>query len=341
MAGNLELERQTAAAGKILVRTSAGLSAIRATACQMAFEEGRRRRSASLRRGGICKAGPGFPVWESSRREPRSRSDLPIPRSRASWRAQQAARGLTLARSPNCFRFEARTTPSSSGRRTCCASDCVGDTVRYVVNRNINYTNICYFKCKLLRLLEGQEARGICADKPYDLAFERNRSPSQEAWDRGATEVCLQGGIHPDYDGNTYIGIVSAIRQAVPEIHIHAFSPLEDHARRRDPRHCGEGLSSAPQGGRPGLAAGHRRGDSGRRRSGGSLPRQVKLRAMARNGRDIASSRSADDGHDHVRSYGTLPSTGRGTFWRFAICRRAPADSPNSYRFRLFIWKRQ
>jgi FO synthase len=101
-----------------------------------------------------------------------------------------------------------------------------GDVVRYVVNRNINYTNICYFRCKFCAFSQGgthEDLRG----KPYDLALEEVARRAREAWDRGATEVCLQGGIHPDYTGETYEAICRAIKQAVPEMHIHAFSPLE------------------------------------------------------------------------------------------------------------------
>jgi FO synthase len=101
-----------------------------------------------------------------------------------------------------------------------------GDVVRYVVNRNINYTNICYFRCRFCAFSKGkthEELRGA----PYDLALDEVVRRSQEAWDRGATEVCLQGGIHPDYTGATYLGICRAIKQALPDMHIHAFSPLE------------------------------------------------------------------------------------------------------------------
>jgi len=101
-----------------------------------------------------------------------------------------------------------------------------GDVVRYVVNRNINYTNICYFRCKFCAFSKGsthEDLRG----KPYDLALEEVARRAREAWDRGATEVCLQGGIHPDYTGETYEAICRAIKQAVPAMHIHAFSPLE------------------------------------------------------------------------------------------------------------------
>ena len=101
-----------------------------------------------------------------------------------------------------------------------------GDVVRYVVNRNINYTNICYFKCRFCAFSKGkthEELRGA----PYDLALDEVVRRSREAWDRGATEVCLQGGIHPDYTGATYLGICRAIKEALPDMHVHAFSPLE------------------------------------------------------------------------------------------------------------------
>ncbi len=103
-----------------------------------------------------------------------------------------------------------------------------GDAVRYVVNRNINYTNMCYFGCRFCAFSKGKTAENL-RGKPYDLAMEEIVRRAVEAWDRGATEVCLQGGIHPDYDGNTYLGIVRALKAALPDLHIHAFSPLEVH----------------------------------------------------------------------------------------------------------------
>jgi FO synthase len=101
-----------------------------------------------------------------------------------------------------------------------------GDVVRYVVNRNINYTNICYFRCRFCAFSKGkthEELRGA----PYDLPLDEVVRRSREAWERGATEVCLQGGIHPDYTGATYVGICRAIKDALPDMHVHAFSPLE------------------------------------------------------------------------------------------------------------------
>ena len=101
-----------------------------------------------------------------------------------------------------------------------------GDTVSFVVNRNINYTNICYFKCQFCAFSKGKLAENL-RGRPYDLAPEEIARRVQEAWDRGATEVCMQGGIHPEYTGETYVDILRTVKGAVPDMHIHAFSPLE------------------------------------------------------------------------------------------------------------------
>lgn len=101
-----------------------------------------------------------------------------------------------------------------------------GDTVSFVINRNINYTNVCYFKCQFCAFSKGKMSENL-RGAPYDISAEELARRCVEAWDRGATEVCLQGGIHPDYTGQTYIDILETVRQATPDMHIHAFSPLE------------------------------------------------------------------------------------------------------------------
>jgi len=102
----------------------------------------------------------------------------------------------------------------------------VGATVTYVVNRNINYTNICTYGCKFCAFSKGRHNLGH-RDAPYDLDAAEIGRRTREAWQRGATEVCLQGGIRPGYTGETYLGIVAAVKAAVPDMHVHAFSPLE------------------------------------------------------------------------------------------------------------------
>ena len=101
-----------------------------------------------------------------------------------------------------------------------------GDLVSFVVNRNINYTNICYFKCQFCAFSKGKLAENL-RGRPYDLSPEEIQRRTLEAWERGGTEVCMQGGIHPEYTGETYVGILEAVKAAVPDMHIHAFSPLE------------------------------------------------------------------------------------------------------------------
>ena len=101
-----------------------------------------------------------------------------------------------------------------------------GDTVTYVVNRNINYTNICYFGCGFCAFSKGRVAENL-RERGYNLSLTEIQGRVSEAWQKGATEVCLQGGIHPDYTGETYLSIVKAVKQAQPDMHVHAFSPLE------------------------------------------------------------------------------------------------------------------
>jgi FO synthase len=101
-----------------------------------------------------------------------------------------------------------------------------GDTVTYVVNRNINYTNLCKYKCHFCAFSKGktdEDLRGA----PYVLDMPEIGRRTAEAWARGATEVCLQGGIHPLFTGKTYLEVLGAVKEAAPDIHVHAFSPLE------------------------------------------------------------------------------------------------------------------
>jgi FO synthase len=101
-----------------------------------------------------------------------------------------------------------------------------GDTVTYVVNRNINYTNVCYFRCQFCAFSKGKLSENL-RGKPYDLGLDEIERRGREAWARGATELCLQGGIHPDYTGETYLDICRRLKEVLPDMHLHAFTPLE------------------------------------------------------------------------------------------------------------------
>jgi FO synthase len=139
-----------------------------------------------------------------------------------------ASAGDTLTERDIVSLFQAR---GPQFHAVCAAADelrrrCVGDTVRYVVNRNINYTNVCSFRCHFCAFSKGKGHDSL-RGTPYDLGLDEVMRRTEEAWQRGATEVCMQGGIHPDYTGETYLALCRAVKRAVPSMHIHAFSPLE------------------------------------------------------------------------------------------------------------------
>ena len=101
-----------------------------------------------------------------------------------------------------------------------------GDDVTYVVTRNINYTNVCYFRCGFCAFSKGKLANDL-RGAPYLVPLDEIVRRAREAWERGAVEVCLQGGIHPAFTGDTYVDICTAITEELPELHVHAFSALE------------------------------------------------------------------------------------------------------------------
>ena len=105
-------------------------------------------------------------------------------------------------------------------------SKAVGNKITWVANRNINYTNVCTFKCRFCGFSKGPLSLNL-RGTPYLLEMDEIAARVAEAARAGATEVCLQGGIHPDFDGNYYIDVAKAVRDAVPDIHIHGFTALE------------------------------------------------------------------------------------------------------------------
>ncbi len=114
-------------------------------------------------------------------------------------------------------------------------ADTVGDEVTFVANRNINYTNVCTFKCKFCAFSKGPLSLNL-RGAPYLLELGEITDRVAEAESMGATEVCLQGGIHPDFDGDYYLHVIRAVREASPTIHIHGFTALEvtEGARRSE-----------------------------------------------------------------------------------------------------------
>ena len=188
-----------------------------------------RRRDAPGRRGGLGAGrrmergfhGTGEPrdLTEMSPRAGGRRSDVVaivdrMQRGEDVPEAQIAA--LFAARSADFMHISARADALRAA--------VVGDTVTYAVVRNINYTNICQYKCGFCAFSKGKTHAAL-RGAPYMLDRAELQRRVLEAWARGATEVCMQGGIHPAFTGRTYLDIVRAAKEAVPAIHVHAFSP--------------------------------------------------------------------------------------------------------------------
>ena len=152
----------------------------------------------------------------------------PSASARIATSVERASAGERLSEAEISYLFGAR---DADFDHVCTAADqlratTVGDTVRYVVNRNINYTNMCTYRCSFCAFSKGKGRNSLRGD-PYLLDMEEISRRTAEAWDRGATEVCLQGGIHPSFTGETYLEICKTIKSTIPNMHVHAFSPLE------------------------------------------------------------------------------------------------------------------
>ena len=163
-------------------------------------------------------APPALPALESDdARDPRIAAALAAV-ARGEPLDQAAVTALLSARGPD------HALVCASADRLRAAT--VGDAVGFVVNRNLNYTNICFHRCGFCAFSKGKLAEEL-RGPAYDLDHAEVSRRTGEAWARGATEVCMQGGIHPHYTGETYLSLLAAAKAGAPDIHIHAFSPLE------------------------------------------------------------------------------------------------------------------
>ena len=226
-----ELARETAAAGKHLTeRLTIYPRYIRDPAiwADGALHSAILRRSDGdgLARTDEWRPGAAMPLPAGTLRRIAAKSNAASAPLRRILDASRAGEELGEAEIESLFRargedFSAVVAAADARRRERC-----GDDVTFVVNRNINYTNICYFKCQFCAFSKGKLAENL-RGRPYDLSRAEIQRRVREAWQRGATEVCMQGGIHPEYTGATYLDIVAAAKEAAPRMHIHAFSPLE------------------------------------------------------------------------------------------------------------------
>jgi FO synthase len=154
---------------------------------------------------------------------PSTRGD---PRIKAIIQAARAGYTLIEADIVRLFSVEGRDLDAVIAAADQLRHESVGDTVTYVINRNINYTNICLYHCGFCAFSKGRGTADL-RGPAYSLDLEEVARRAVEAAAAGATEVCLQGGIHPSFTGATYLNIVRAVKEAVPSMHVHAFSPLE------------------------------------------------------------------------------------------------------------------
>ena len=223
-----ELARQTADAGKILVERLAVYPAF-ARDCRRWQEPA--MATAVMRNcdsEGYARTDPWSPGLDTPAPALAAGSGAGGADPRIGRIARRAADGEALSGPDIATLFSAR---GGDFELVCRTADdlrrgLVGDRIGYVVNRNINYTNICTYRCSFCAFSKGRRARRA-GDPPYLLDLAEIAGRAREAWARGATEVCLQGGIHPEFTGETYLAICRAVREAAPQIHIHAFSPLE------------------------------------------------------------------------------------------------------------------
>jgi FO synthase len=222
-----QLERQTGRAGKQLVERLAIYPSYALDATRWLDGRTAPRVLAAIDSEGLARAdgwSPGLAQLPPVR--PRSETNqvaagITAAIARAISGEALAASEIELLFSARGAAFDAVCKAADELRRRTC-----GDHVRYVVNRNINYTNVCSFKCTFCAFSKSTRSTTL-RGPAYDLELAEVARRTREAWDRGASEVCMQGGIHPDYDGGTYLALLRAAKEAVPRMHVHAFSPLE------------------------------------------------------------------------------------------------------------------
>lgn len=222
-----QLERQTARAGKQLVERLAVYPAYALDAAHWLDKSIAPRVLGAIDTQGHARTDDWSPgLAQSPPRPARLESNL-VPDAIADA-IKRASAGETLTVPQIESLFSAR---GAAFVAVCEAADTLrrqvsGDRVRYVVNRNINYTNLCSYKCTFCAFSKSTRSSSL-RGPAYDLELAEVARRTREAWARGASEVCMQGGIHPDYDGDTYLALLRAAKEAVPQMHVHAFSPLE------------------------------------------------------------------------------------------------------------------
>ena len=305
-----------------------------------------RRRARPLGRPGRRAARP------PRRRRARARARGPLGARRAGRRCRSSSGAIRL-RSSSPATSWARTSSCGSSRRAArerervlAAADALrrevcGDEVTYVVTRNIQYTNVCYFRCGFCAFSKGKLAANL-RGPAYLVPSEEIVRRAREAWERGATEVCLQGGIHPVvHRATTTRASCRRSRRPCPEMHVHAFSALEVWQGAATLGLDLETYLARLRDLGPRLAARHGRRDPRRRGARGHLPRQGDDRPVARGARRRAPRRPALERDDHVRPRRAAGHWARHLLRRARAAGARRAASPSSCRCRSCRWRRR
>jgi FO synthase len=176
------------------------------------------RGDATVVYGEIPPDDPITEAWAADRVAP-ERVDAEV---RAALRRAERHRPITDDQALSLFRAEGASLDALRRVADDLRREAVGDLVTYVVNRNVNFTNVCYVGCRFCAFAQREVDR-----EAYTLTLAEVADRAEEAWAAGATEVCMQGGIHPDLPGTFYLDLLDAVKARVPGIHVHAFSPME------------------------------------------------------------------------------------------------------------------
>jgi FO synthase len=178
------------------------------------------------RTGSPAPAQPARPGEARGGRPPRSQQSPAVLRpgetAAALRQAERDPARLTDAQALALLAADGQDLEALAGLADALRHQVMGDEVTYVVTRNINFTNVCYTGCRFCAFAQ----RRTDADA-YTLSLQQIGDRAAEAWDAGATEVCMQGGIHPDLPGTAYFEIASEVKRRRPDLHVHAFSPME------------------------------------------------------------------------------------------------------------------
>jgi FO synthase len=168
--------------------------------------------------GDIDEAPEITQAWRRGAVDP-ARLDADI---RSALRKAQRHRPITDQEALALFRAEGPDLDALCSVADGLRAEAVGDDVTYVVNRNLNFTNVCYVGCRFCAFAQREQDA-----ESYTLTLAEVQGRVREAWALGATEICMQGGIHPDLPGTFYFDLLDAVKAAAPEVHVHAFSPME------------------------------------------------------------------------------------------------------------------